>query len=124
MSEEKPKCDKSELTNRIEELNSEKTKLFNQLYEIFKLEMKNFLIENNCVHIRCHINNHEWNDGCQTYFSFGWDYADLQKEDDSEEEEVSLDFCREYPDDFWEFHLSEHYESVYFRIKDGELDIY
>ena len=117
------KYNKTQLINKINELDSKKRGLFNQLFKIFKDEMKDFIVQNNYKSIKCRINNHEWNDGDNTYFSFCWDYVDIKKNDRSEEEGISLDFCREYPDDFWEAHFSEWSERIYFSVKNGELEI-
>lgn len=122
MSEQNSECDKNQLITRVKELVLEREKIFNKLFEIFKQEMKDFISQNNYIGISFRIRNHEWNDGDSTYFSFGWDYADIEK-NDGLEEGVPLDFCEKYPNDFWEFHFSEYYGRIYFSIKDGELKI-
>lgn len=85
-------------------------------------------------HLSVPLNNHEFNDGDATYFSFTWEDLTMVLNDDEEIDgydgtdeqkqlrQVFVDFFETFDDDaLWERLFGDEYESVNFSLSDDKL---
>lgn len=124
---------KSEIKNKIKELELQINSLKEDLSSLFKSELVSLMNGNGVVRIEMRVNNHEFNDGDATSFSLYYEDLSIILSDGREIEPYSesnkdlKNLRQEFVDFFGEFQsifeseFGDVYESVAFTIKKDKL---
>jgi hypothetical protein len=138
----------TEIKNRIADLNTQITSAKKELTELFNIELPAFILSKvsavegyTLESVYIYINNHEFNDGDATYFSFNYDDMTVTFTDSiGEEYEVEsyakvnpellktrtdiIDFFSSFDaNDFYELRFGESYERVKVKVSNGKVTI-
>lgn len=128
----------NDLIKQIKELNSQIRTKKKELKDSFEIELLKLLLENpELKNVTAYVNNHEFNDGDATNYSFyydsltlnfkdGTEYDDCSKKDSVKEliREKFVQFFGLFDvDNFYEFAYSDWYQDVAFSVKNDKLII-
>ncbi len=127
----------NEITKEIKDLQEQIKNKITDLQSLFKDGLKDLLAANPDIdNISCYINNHEFNDGDSTYFSFSYEepvltlkdgteydnYDDIPNKEHDKVRKEFVTFCKQFDvDGFYESLFGEQYESIGFSLDKGKL---